>query len=292
MIDHLRGQTLKVDNGLIISWETPSINPDTPQVKIYDREGTPVASLRVLQPAIEASRASIYDVSARPGGLIAVATVYRSKKSHVRPVSSLLLFDFDGRLQSGFTLEPARTISRLEVDEDSHIWALTDHAENHAPTATHLLVEYSAKGEILREDLPRNMFPYHAQRIREEQGRAQMGYDAGRLWFWLPGTSDLVTIPTRSGAIVRVQLPMLEEAGQKPTAIFSERSGNAVTQVHDDAHIADFVWETSSKTWVRFTPGHCGGGQLIGVSGDSLVYLVYRADGAYDNADICTVPAP
>jgi hypothetical protein len=140
--------------------------------------------LNVLEPIEGATSVSVYDVSARPGNLIAVAAVY-VKETGTFPVSALLYFDFGGKLLAVYALDPSRAIRFLALDERSHLWTLTTSAGDQDPAEAPLIVEYDQKGRPVRELLTRDAFPLHAEMIEEspEIGAAALGYDSGVLWF-------------------------------------------------------------------------------------------------------------
>jgi hypothetical protein len=74
MLQQPQRHRIKAENGLIISWNDVSNDVDEQQVKLYNQAGRLLTSLAVLRPAQKEARSvSIYDVSARPGGIIAVA---------------------------------------------------------------------------------------------------------------------------------------------------------------------------------------------------------------------------
>ncbi len=286
---HLR---LKAENSLVIAWDGASTDADENQITVSDVEGHPVTTLNVLRPVQEARRVGIYDVSAR-GNLIAVAAVYGSKQGNrqVHPVASLLLFDFSGRLLSAFALEPSREIELLAIDGRSNIWTLTDGAGTGVdPSTVPMVVEYSPEGKIVREVLKRNLFPFHATFNRQDIdiGSPAMGYSSGVVWFWLPGSTDFVTISTSDAkaTVMKTQLP--KKAGRKemPLSVARESSGNVLLQVREDddqlrpevqSEVAYYSWSPSTNAWSQFKPGACEPGRLIGVSDKGQVHLHYEA---------------
>src|SRR5258708_13896234 len=100
---------VKAENGLIVGWHVSSEDRTATQVDVYDREGTLLVGLSPLRLAPEAQRATIHDVSAFPGRIIAVAALYRKGNDSV-PASSLLYFDFRGNLLLALALEPSHGI--------------------------------------------------------------------------------------------------------------------------------------------------------------------------------------
>jgi hypothetical protein len=288
-IEHTRNKMMKFENGLIISWSGVTEDASANQVDIFDGEGRPITSFNVLRLVPEAKRVSIYDVSASPGRMIAVAAVYASKEGNqkVRPTASLLLFDFGGNLLSTFALEPWRQISRLAIDDDANLWTLTTHADSKDTSTLPMVVEYSTDGAVVKELLPRSMFPLHAASTKENStiGSPSMGYDSSSgLWFWLPGSTELVIVPAREGtpAVMKTGLPK-SSLHEGPHNIVRESSGNVVAQIREDkddgsSQLAYYTWSPSTKSWVRFKPGACNGDWLIGVGDNKQVYVRPEAD--------------
>jgi hypothetical protein len=224
---------------------------------------------------------------------MAGAAVYASKPGNrqVRPGASLVLFDFSGRLLSAFALEPSREIGVLAVDDQSNIWTLTDGAGTGVdPSTVPMVVEYSPEGKIAREVLKRNLFPFHATFNREDVdiGSPAMGYDSGVVWFWLPGSTDFVTISTRDAKTARMKTQLPKKAGRHevPLSVAREPSGNVLLQVREDddqlrpevqSEVAYYSWSLSTHGWSQFKPGACEPGRLIGVSDKGQVHLHYEA---------------
>ncbi len=209
----------KAENGLIISWVVVSAEVDASalgdaeaaqvgQVDIFDEQGQPTTSFNVLRPVEGARSVTILDVSARRGSPIAVAAVYVSKEGNrVVPAASLMLFDFSGRLLSAYARSNFREIRNLAIDESSNIWTLTQNFDEGDPPTVPMVVEYSAEGAVLREELPRSVLWSHNIPPREGMYscRITMGCDAGIVWIWLPGSTDLVTISASDGKVTTVQ---------------------------------------------------------------------------------------
>jgi hypothetical protein len=293
-VEHTRNKMVKVENALIISWDGSS-DANANHVEIFDEQGHSITSLNVLRPVQEASQVSISDVSARPGSVIAVAAVYASKEGNrrVRPVASLLLFDFNGHLLSAFALEPSRGIVRLAVDDKSNVWTLTGYADNKDPSTIAMVVQYTPEGIVARKLFTRNMFPFHASETWEDTsiGRAFMGYDSGLLWFWLPGSTELVTVSVGDGksVIAKTQLPKRVGRTVVPSNLTRESSGKLVAQVyeiedHGEFEIANYTWSAGTGSWSPFKPDTCDGARFIGVGDGGRIYLRYEADGT----SICT----
>lgn len=288
-IEHPQHRLLRFENGLIISWGLVSEDASMNQVEIFDEQGHPVVSLNVLRPVQEAKRVSIYDVSARPGAVIAVAAVYSSKEGNqrVRPAAMLLLFDFGGRLLSAVALEPWRQISRLAVDDNSNIWTLTAHADDKDPSTIPMVVEYRADGTVARELLSRSLFPLHAATTKENStiGSPSMGYDSGGLWFWLPGSTELVTVQAgdETPAMMKTGLPREQGSPLTPMNVVRESSGNVVAEVRLDedngkkSQLAYYRWSSATKIWLRFKPASCDGDWLVGVANKEQIFVRHEA---------------
>lgn len=233
----------KAENGLIISLVVVSGEVDVSalggaeaaqvgQVDIFDEHGQPTASFNVFRPVEGARSIGIHDVSARPGGPIAVAAAYTSKEGdRIIPAASLMLFDSNGRLLSAYALSAIREIRKLVVDESSNIWTLTENFDEGDSPAVPMVVEYTADGAVVREELPRSALWSRGVPPKEGMysGRISMGCDAGVVWIWLPGSTDLVTISASDGkaTIVQTGLPTREKYKEDPLDVAREPSGRS-----------------------------------------------------------------
>jgi hypothetical protein len=277
---------MKVENGLSISWTRVSAAADVNQISISNLSGDPsrpLLTLNVLRIVPEAMRVTVYDVSAR-GDLIAVAAVYRSKNVTLRNTAALLLFNFKGDLLSLSALAPSHSAELLVIDDNSHIWSLTGGpGKGINPSKVPMVVEYSSKGKVLKELLPRSNFPFHATETKGELsiGFPSMGYDSGLVWIWLPGSTDLITISTKDSTFTTVKtgLPMSEGKKLVPIALFRESSGSVSVQVGKEnrglIEPAYYTWSPSARSWSNFRPQNCDGGRLIGTSEKQQVYLAH-----------------
>jgi hypothetical protein len=291
----LRSRRWKVENGLMVSWFAQSFAQprDTAksEVEIFDEQGRSLAKIPVLQRIQEASSVAIYDVSVRPNQMIAVSAVC-TRRAGERPADALLVFDFNGQLLSAFALAPSREVFRIELDDKSNIWTITTHSDGKNPSGIPMVVEYDTRGNILRELLTRSMFPLHAEIMKEARtiGRVSSGYDSGVFWFWLPGSTELVTIRTDDGdvSITKTGLP---QGKVVPMRMVREASGTVVAEVQDyqndgTFHRAYDVWSPAVNSWSPFNPSECGVHRLIGGYQGRLIYI--RPDGS----DICTSAGP
>ncbi len=117
----------KFENGFQIFWRSAE-PPDTPNfseisdpdavIRIFDSSGHKLSTCRVMDAIWtadpSASGVSIYDVSARKPGFIAVAAVYTTGSKD--PVALLLYFDWSGSLQRNVLLNDRSPIESLEID--------------------------------------------------------------------------------------------------------------------------------------------------------------------------------
>jgi len=285
---------IKVDDGQICWWLAHSTDVTSPQARIFDRSGNLLAALAVLQPVQGARSVSIYDVAVRQKAMIAVAAVY-SKEDGSRPAAALLYFDFKGKLLSFFVLDPSRGVLRLAIDERLHVWTLTTWSGGKDPSEVPMVIEYDARGRVVRELLPRDQFPLHAEAIEESSGNgfASFGYQSDTVWFWLPGSTDLVTIRTDSGRVTRVStgIPTVI-GGAAPRSLDRQPSGNLVAEVvqkrlEDGALVsAVYLWSPETGQWTQLTPSACPDHVFVGVSGHDML-LVSFAGGA---PEICAAP--
>lgn len=275
-IDHLR----KFENGLVISWFLNSDDVARNQIEIADAKGNQLVAVNALRLVPEAASVSIYDVSARLGQMIAVAAVYRSKDPHFpRPVDTLATLDFDGQLKGMFALDPSREITRLELDESARIWTLTTHSDNKDPATVPLIVEYDAQGNVITELLTRSKFPLHAHVFHENPGIGSVagGYEGGVLWFWLPGSTDLVTVRTADASVTATKT-LLPQGTLVPLAVFRQDSGDVIGEFRLDnasgkSETVYYKWSPARGSWERLNPTGCEKHRLLGVDGKTEIYV-------------------
>lgn len=245
------------------------------KVEIFDEHGHAVTSLNILRAMAGAQSVSIYDVSARPGGPIAVAAVFtRGDGDQEILASSLLLFNFAAQLLSAYAIGPTRAIRCLTVDENSNIWTLTDNFEATDPANTPMVVEYTAEGSVVREELPHSVLwsPHRTQpKETPNDGRISMGADSGAVWFWLPGSTDLITISPSDGRLtdLQTQLPKRDNYTEVPLDLVRTQSGDVVAVFREDgdngqSQLSHYTWSRLTMSWSPFSPGACAGDRLIG----------------------------
>jgi hypothetical protein len=287
---------VKTENGLIIAWHRGnSRDADASRISIFDKQGHPLLKFDILRIVPEAESVSIWDVSARPQQLIAVAATY-IKGQTASPGTVLLDFDFKGNLVSAVALEPSREIAAVALDDNLNAWTLTWGSGGKDAASAPLVVEYGRTGEIVREVLTRNLFPPNEDVFHQNSrtGALAAGYDSGIFWFWLPGSTDFVTIRTKDGAVIsRAQtgLPSLQDHSVWPLHLTREASGSLIVQVRIDdqspkptSSLAFYAWSPEIKTWSPFSVDPCQGHRLIGVNGDEQIFV----DFANTPSSICS----
>ncbi|MGA8150903.1 MAG: hypothetical protein WB952_08135 [Terriglobales bacterium] len=292
--DSKQARITKAENGLIVSWVAGrSYDAEGDQVNIFDELGHPLTKLNVLHLVKEARGVSIYDVTARPDSIIAMAAVYASKEGNnvTPPVASLLLFDFTGRLLSAFSLEPSHAILRLALDEKSNVWTLTD-AGDLRDTIDPMIVEYTQDGLLVKEIAIRNLFSSIEVKQDFSFVWTSMNYDYGRLWIWLSGPADLITMNTQTDKPTITKTGLPDRANRREvqlSQVIREPSGDIVAQFREDGkqgerEIAYYRWSESQMLWSRFKPGACDGERLIGRGATGQIYARQRAN----QTDICS----
>lgn len=195
---------VKAENGLIIGWKLNSEDPATRQIDVYDRDGNLLVGLTPLRFVAEARGDSISDVSGLPGRVIVVAAVF-SKGDAFVPAASLLYFDFAGRLLLSLALDPSREVMRVTVDAEANVWTLTAGTGGQKPSDAPMIVGYRMSGQVFKELFIRSDFPVHVSLTQENEeiGVPGLGHTSDRIWFWLPGSTDLVTFKPDGSSIKR-----------------------------------------------------------------------------------------
>src|SRR5215472_11105489 len=275
----------KAENGLIMTWHSMSDDLSTGQLDISNDKGGLLLTLNLLRLVPEAAKVDIADVSAVPGGLIAAAVAYVSKKgSRIdRPASAVVIFDFSGRLVSFLALTPWRDALRLEIDSDSHIWTLNTIADG--SDGGYMLSVYSPYGALLKELLSRKIFPDHANAVlgSSQTGFAAMGRSRDRIWFWLPGSTQLVIVQTSTGSpeIFKTGLPTSNSSLVPISFVMSDNVlVGSFRGSSNSRSFSYYGWTAKGARWEPMQPGTCAGGQLVGIDGQQQVFLAPRENKA------------
>jgi hypothetical protein len=272
---------VKAENGLIIGWQLASEDRGARQIDVYDIKGTFLTGLAPLRLVPEAKRATVYDVSALPGRIIAVGAVYRKSPDTV-PAASLLYFDFQGDLLLALALDPSREVVRLTVDGDSDVWTLTEGVGERKPSEEPMAVGYSASGEVLKEVAKRSEFPADASLTQgdDRMGSTGFGHSAGSVWFWLPSSTELVTFKMHGSSQMSRFVTGLPKQSPREVVLSLLRTDAGVLLAsvrgsEDDRSPGQFKFFSRSASrnhWEFYVPP-CSQCSLIGVEGGKAFFL-------------------
>jgi hypothetical protein len=262
---------VKTENGLILAWNAQSDVAKKPDLSIFSAsDGKLLLTTSVLATIPDARDISIYDVSARRSGHIAVAIVGVRKAPPHKLAAGLLLFNWEGHVTNAIALDPAHGIQMLEVDDADTVWAVGVTAAGQPVDKVPLIIRYDPSGNVVGAYLTRSMFPFHAYVLEEgpEIGELSFGItESSRVWLWLPYYNSLVTISTVTGAVSKetTGLPDLADAkAMRCVLIDDDRLFMEVTALtsNNQRHFGWYVWTRS------------GGWRLVGDDSDrSLAYL-------------------
>lgn len=284
---------IKIEEGRFCWWRVNTSDPASPQVKIFERDGSLLAALNILETVPEAKSVSIYDVAVRGNSLIAVAAMY-SKDQGSQPAGALLYFDFSAKLLSFVALHPSRSILKLAIDESLNVWTLTTSSGGKEPSEVPMLVQYDARGRVVGNFLTRAMFPMHAEDVQESPatGFAAFGYQTGTLWFWLPGSTELVTFKARTGETSRASTGLPGSGETAPRSLYRQPSGALVAEVVQPRQgeprfiMTRYLWSPDGRQWTPSAPAACPQGALVGVSDNEL----FLANVSERSTEICAAP--
>ena len=156
-----------------------------------------------------------------------------------------------------------------------------------------MVVEYDSAGTKVRELLKRSDFPAHAGQNIEtaENGTIGFGYDHGSIWFWLPDSTDFVTIKTQDGSITKTKTGLPQGSpNEAPIAIFLD-SGVLYAQIlgkrraEDSGKWGYFSWAAATKSWSRLEPEGCvEHHRLVGFDLGKSIFATYDGSGT----NLCT----
>jgi hypothetical protein len=270
---------VKVENGLIIGWKVTSKDSTARQIDVYDRDGNLLVGLTPLRFVPEARDDSISDVSALPGQVIVVAAVF-SKGNAFVPAASLLYFDFQGRLLQSLALDPSREVKRVTVDAESNVWTLTEGPGGQKPSDAPMIVGYRLSGRPFKELFRRSEFPIHASLTQEnaDVGVPGFGQTSDRIWFWLPGSADLVTFKPDGSSIKRETTNLPRESPHESTMkVLLTDEGALVVEIMGGqepgrGHLGFFLRSATTPRWEPFYPTCPDPCILVGVDRGTLLF--------------------
>lgn len=274
----------KFDNGLQIFWRDSTsgqpiedeADPDAP-VEIFDNDNHQLAALRVA-PAIVAidptfTSVSIWDVSARKPGFIAVAAVYARTK--LPNVAVLLYFNWDGILLRQTAIS---AIHSLEIDGRGHVWALNDFdSEN---PSKFVFSEFDATGSVMRGILKPDP-KWSTNESTSTGGQTSFGTTSGHIWAWLPESRTLIVgdLLTGSATIYQPGLPHVPQSSYMNARhaellpdgrLLMDVSWRSSDTPRPDFDSAWFLWSLASA-WKRL-PASVGGYEyLYGINGVQVI---------------------
>jgi hypothetical protein len=289
-------QVVKAENGLIMGWQMSSEDRTTRQISVYDRNGMFLTGLSPLRLVSEAKSATVWDVSALAGHMIAVAVDYRESDDTV--ASSLLYFSFRGDPILALSLDASREVRQLTVDGDSNVWTLTMGAGERNPSEQPMAVGYGPSGEVLKEVAKRSEFPADSSLTQEGErigGQTGFGHSADSVWFWLPSSKELVTFKMRGTSPMSRFVTGFPEQSPREGAfrVFRTDAGTLLAWVwgrEDDRSPEQFNFfsrSASRKQWEFYAPP-CSQCSLIGVDGGKALFLTDEGG----QSEIYEAPAP
>jgi hypothetical protein len=291
---------LKAENGLVLNWQRQlATDAASSTIHIYDNVGRSLLNFDILRLVPDAKGVAIYDVSARKNQMVAVGAVY-VKGADTMPAGALLLFDFKGNLQLAVALSVWQEILLLELDENLNVWTLLPDAGGLDTTKSFFVAEYDKAGNFKRELVQRSSIPTHAEQIVQNAtvGAATASYDSAThtFWFWLPGSTDLISIDTMTGAVAcrKTGLPgikdhaiwllrMGRESSKSLVATFAVKDNSAA----EKPQLAYYMWSPEQNGWLEFSPGDCKDSWLVGVEGN--IHTYFRPD---NSRSLCTFERP
>jgi hypothetical protein len=199
----------KIENGFLIIWRNTGMpgdpnpsdaDPDA-KIEIFDEEARELAVCRVFA-AIKAADpsatgTSIYDVSARKPGFIAVAAVY--PRASGNPIAVLLYFDWNGSLWRRTVLNDRPEILSLEIGGAGQVWALNDFDPENP--SKFVFTEFDRNGSVIKEAV-RTRRKWSTDESMDKGGQTSFGIIAGKIWAWLPKTKTFVLFDDDSDRVV------------------------------------------------------------------------------------------
>ena len=260
----------KLTNGFFVAWA-----PNSPNLEVFDRNGSRVAILNILTNFPKDRAVSIYDAAVQPGRAIVVAAcLVAREKEEVR--GTLLYYDWHGALTQAVDL--ARSINLLDVDEDGNVWALFNGAGDGGPAKSPVIAIFRG-GRIIKSFLNWSYFPHHDYEIdtgRKANGFPAFGITPERVWFWLPGC-EVFSFDRDGGNLTRLRMKLPKPSGVLPA--FAGYRDEPLVKAQRCAMTVDgrFVVQVQSRA-VNVEPGL----YILGKKGMSR-YPIDR-DGAQRNA--------
>lgn len=188
---------------------------------------------------------SIWDVSARKPGFIAVAAVYT--RAGAPNVGVLLYFGWDGKLM---LWKETPDIRSLEIDEADHVWALNDFDPDNR--SEFVFTEFNSTGFVIK-GVVEAQGGWSTNEGTQEGGQTSFGISPGEVWAWLPHTRTFVVADRRTAAATTYQ-PGLPDVPQS-----FERLARRAERLPDGQLLMDVSWRVAGKpqldsAWFVWSP--------------------------------------
>jgi hypothetical protein len=275
----------KFENGFQIFWRNTEVAGDPnsdaadpeAKIKIFEGAASELAVSRVADVLRAAdpnfSGVSIYDVSARKPGFIAVAAVYSRAKGN--NVAVLLYFDWNGSLLQRTVLSKRPEIQSLEITPAGHVWVLNDF---HAGDPNRFVfTQFDANGAAIKEAV-RARPNWSTDESQFAGGQTSFGVIGNRIWAWLAKPQTFLSFDDDTGRteIEQTGFPHLEDAsGVYARQAVLLRDGQLLMDVgwikagqHDAAW---FTWSAYSG-WEQV---HRAPDYLYAVEGNKVIFSAF-----------------
>ena len=263
-------------------------DPDA-KIEIFDEKARELGVCRVFA-AIKAADASatgtsIYDVSARKPGFIAVAAVY--PRATGNPIALLLYFDWNGSLSRRTVLNDRPGIQSLEIGGAGQVWALNDFDPENA--SKFVFTEFDRNGSLIKEAV-RTRREWSTDESTHEGGQTSFGMVAGKIWAWLPKTKTFILFDGDSNRVVvkHTGLPQSDRSSSSP--LYARRTAllpndrllmdiGAVPQgpsAQMRARTGWFIWSERSGWQKVQNPVNSPLDVLYAVEGDEVIFASFE----------------
>jgi hypothetical protein len=311
----------KFENGFQIFWRSAE-PPDTPNfdeitdpdavIRIFDSSSHDLSVCQVMK-AIRtadpnATGVSIYDVSVRKPGFIAVAAVYSRTDKGTAAV--LLYFDWSakgtdpcrqtgkelacslggtpdtvpvlrgflksGSLQRNLVLNDLHWIQSLEIDPEGHLWTLNDF-DSKTPAAS-VFTEFDSVGSAIK-NFVKPQRNWSTDESISKGGQPSFGLTARGAWAWLPSSRTLLSLDKETGkaTVYQTGLPYIERSSNEYARQAALSSDGRLLmevgwQVQNTHNAALFVWSSHAGWKSIENPVSPTDSFLYGVDGSRLIF--------------------
>ncbi len=267
----------KFENGLQIFWRSTSL-PGDPQ----PGEGDPEARIRIFAGAERElavcllartirsfdpnfTGVSIYDVSARQPGFIAVAAVYSKAKND--PVALLLYFDWNGSLLRRVALSNRPEIQSVEVVSADQVWTLNDF--DPMDRSRFVFTEFDRNGTVIKEAV-RSRRSWSTEEGMSKGGQTSFGVIGNCVWAWLPKSQTFISFDSLTGRTEtkHTGFPRLDQS--------SARYARQAALLPNRQLLMDIGWVRQGKRsarWFTWSP-QSGWQQVHSPFGNRCLYAV------------------